>query len=150
MDKRRKNQIATTLHMQSRQCFCQIKPQGFKAIQLESSEEHDIPLVDMNENSSNPPSRLNPADIEAETIADSNLTISTSSKLVQFESKHPTMGWATSSAADQSSAVMTEPMRRLRPSNGPAPKPKRFFRTFWRGLAARAMALDVLNNSMNE
>ena len=37
-----------------------------------------------------------------------------------------------------SSNNLEEPARLLRP--GPAPKPKRFYRTFWRGLASRAVS----------
>ena len=43
-----------------------------------------------------------------------------------------------------------EPPRRLRPFNGPAGKPKRFFRTFWRGLSTRALNVKNLETSMNE
>ena len=45
---------------------------------------------------------------------------------------------------------LEEPRRRLRPFNGPAAKPKRFFSTFWRGLSKRALSVENLNSSMNE
>ena len=42
-----------------------------------------------------------------------------------------------------------EPMRRLRPSSGPAERPKRFFRTFWRGLSMRAVSAEQHRTCMN-
>ena len=45
---------------------------------------------------------------------------------------------------------LEEPTRLLRPFNGPAAKPKRFFRTFWRGLSMRALSVERLNSSMSE
>ena len=45
---------------------------------------------------------------------------------------------------------LEEPTRLLRPCHGPAAKPKRFFRTFWRGLSKRALSVERLNSSMNE
>ena len=48
------------------------------------------------------------------------------------------------------SCTLEEPTRRLRPFNGPAGKPKRFFRTFWRGLSTRALNVKNLETSMNE
>ena len=38
--------------------------------------------------------------------------------------------------------VSTEPTRLLRPSGGLRPGPKRFFRSFWRGITMRAVAYD--------
>ena len=121
--------------MQSRQYFYSIEQQTFSCY----PSEQDVSAlfsVDMNENSSNS------AGIHPESETDPMLT---SLEHVHIESKH-----YASSAADMLAAVVAQPMRRLRPSSGPAPKPKRFFRTFWRGLAMRAMAVDALKNSMNE
>ena len=43
-----------------------------------------------------------------------------------------------------------EPTRRLRPLSGPAPEPKRFFRSFWRGLSKRAVSREQLKSCMDE
>ena len=43
-----------------------------------------------------------------------------------------------------------EPIRRLRPLSGPAPQPKRFFRSFWRGLSMRAVSREQLKSCMDE
>ena len=43
-----------------------------------------------------------------------------------------------------------EPIRRLRPLSGPAPEPKRFFRSFWRGLSMRAVSCEQLKSCMVE
>ena len=43
-----------------------------------------------------------------------------------------------------------EPTRRLRPLSGPAPQPKRFFRSFWRGLSKRAFSREQLKSCMDE
>jgi hypothetical protein len=41
-----------------------------------------------------------------------------------------------------------EPIRALHPSPS-TPRPKRFYRTFWRGITARAVALDGENKSIS-
>ena len=53
------------------------------------------------------------------------------------------------SHAPASQMAVTEPTRMLRPSSdaGPRPGPKRFFRSFWRSLTIRAVALDKLKLS---
>ena len=43
-----------------------------------------------------------------------------------------------------------EPTRRLRPFSGLAPQPKRFFRSFWRGLSKRAVSREQLKSCMDE
>ena len=43
-----------------------------------------------------------------------------------------------------------EPIRRLRASSGPADKPRRFFRTFWRGLLTRALSAEKAKVCMND
>ena len=114
--------------MQSLQFLSSIEQQS---IACYPSEQDVIALflVDLNENSNKS------SGIHAESTVDSDLTmLTTSLEHVHIESKH-----LESSDTDKLAAVVTEPMRRMRPSNGPAPKPKRFFRTFWRGLAMRAM-----------
>ena len=45
---------------------------------------------------------------------------------------------------------LEEPTRRLRLLNGPAAKPKRFFRTCWRGLSMRALSSERLKASISE
>ena len=57
------------------------------------------------------------------------------------------MSWTpTISPNDTAVNIFSEEPIRLLPL-GPAPKPKRFFRTFWRGLATRAVALKDRNHS---
>ena len=57
------------------------------------------------------------------------------------------MSWTpTISPNDTAVNIFSEEPIRLLPV-GPAPKPKRFFRTFWRGLATRAVALKDRNHS---
>ena len=43
-----------------------------------------------------------------------------------------------------------EPIRRLRASSWSAEKPRRFFRTFWRGLLKRALSAEKEKVCMNE
>ena len=43
-----------------------------------------------------------------------------------------------------------EPIRRLRTSSGPADKPRRFFRTFWRGLLIRALSAEKARACMKD
>lgn len=54
--------------------------------------------------------------------------------------EHASFGTAHPAAAQN---AQHEPTRRLRPAENqlPAPKPKRFFRTFWCGITMRAVAL---------
>ena len=43
-----------------------------------------------------------------------------------------------------------EPIRRLRASSGPADKPRRFFRTFWRGLLIRVLSAEKAKGCMKD
>ena len=57
-----------------------------------------------------------------------------------LEQEHDGMSGSTVDGATLVQAVCAEPIRRMSP--GDAQKPKRFFRTFWRGLSGRLLAHD--------
>ena len=117
--------------------------EGFKALDIVN------PLCCASEEEENGLIELSTLDSNSEVAIVVNCSADTP-MLEQASNGEPilssSMSWTPSINPDEMMVFVEEPIRIL--PHGHVGKPKRFYRTFWRGLALRAVALQGLNRLM--